>query len=98
MHTLPINASIQLVPINTVQPAMDCIDQAIQIIHQSGLAFEVGPFGTSVAGTHTEIMELVTQINSWMAASSPTEWLLNIQLHIHPHAAITMEQKTAKHR
>lgn len=98
MHTLPINASIQLVPINAAAPAMDCIDHAIYLIRQSGLAFEVGPFGTSVAGTYTEVIDLIGEINSWMATSSPTEWLLNIQLHIHPQAPVTMEQKTAKHR
>jgi hypothetical protein len=33
-----------------------------------------------------------------MAQSSDTEWVLNVQMHIHPAADITMQGKTAKHR
>lgn len=98
MHTLPINASIQLVPIQDADKAMGMIDEAIALIRSSGLAYEVGPFGTTVEGPYDAVMKLIHQINTWMAENSKAEWVLNIQLHIAPEKAVTMQQKTAKHR
>lgn len=98
MHTHPINASIQLVPIQDADKAMGIIDEAIALIRTSGLAYEVGPFGTSVEGAYEEVMALIHRINAWMVANSSAEWVLNIQLHIAPAQAVTMQQKTAKHR
>lgn len=98
MHTLPINASIQLVPIQDADKAMGMIDEVIAIIRTAGMAYEVGPFGTTVEGPYENVMALIHRINDWMAANSAAEWVLNIQLHIAPAQAVTMQQKTAKHR
>lgn len=98
MHTLPINASIQLIPIQDADKAMANIDEVIAIIRTAGMAYEVGPFGTSVEGSYEEVMDLIHRINDWMVVNSSAEWVLNIQLHIAPAQAITMQQKTAKHR
>jgi uncharacterized protein YqgV (UPF0045/DUF77 family) len=98
MHQHLINASLQLIPIDHASRAMPQIDKAIAIIKASGLTNEVGPFGTTVEGTCQQVTTLINSINEMMSQSSDTEWVLNIQMHIHPAADITMQGKTAKHR
>jgi uncharacterized protein YqgV (UPF0045/DUF77 family) len=98
MHQHLINASLQLIPIDHASKAMPQIDQAISIIKASGLTSEVGPFGTTVEGTYQQVTSLINELNEMMAQSAGTEWVLNIQMHIHPEADITIQGKTAKHR
>lgn len=98
MHQHLINASLQLIPIDHASRAMPKIDKAIDIIKASGLASEVGPFGTTVEGPYYQVIALVNALNEMMLESSDTEWVLNIQMHIHPAGDITMQGKTAKHR
>jgi uncharacterized protein YqgV (UPF0045/DUF77 family) len=98
MHQHLINASLQLIPIDHASRAMPQIDKAIDIIKASGLPSEVGPFGTTIEGTYQQVTTLINSLNEMMAQSSDTEWVLNVQMHIHPAADITMQGKTAKHR
>lgn len=98
MHQHLINASLQLIPIDHASRAMPQIDKAITIIKASGLASEVGPFGTTVEGSYQQVVELINALNEMMVESSETEWVLNVQMHIHPAGDITMQGKTSKHR
>jgi uncharacterized protein YqgV (UPF0045/DUF77 family) len=98
MHQHLINASIQLIPIDAAEKAMPLIDNAISLIQQSGLLYEVGPFGTSVEGSYENILQLITSINSMMNKTGKMEWVLNVQFHIMPEAPVTMKQKISKHR
>lgn len=98
MHQHLINASLQLIPIDHAGNAMPQIDKAIALIQQSGLRSEVGPFGTTVEGTSQQVMTLINTINDMMMQQSPVEWVLNVQMHIHPAADVTMQGKTSKHR
>jgi uncharacterized protein YqgV (UPF0045/DUF77 family) len=98
MHQQLINASIQLIPIDAAENAMPQIDRAIQLIQDSGLNYEVGPFGTSVEGSYAQVMQLIASINSMMNDTSKAEWVLNIQFHIKPEAPVTLQEKISKHR
>ena len=98
MHQHLINASIQLIPIDAAENAMPLIDQAISLIQQCGLTYEVGPFGTSVEGSYDNILQLITSINTMMNKNGKVEWVLNVQFHIKPEASVTMQQKISKHR
>ncbi|MCU0333951.1 MAG: thiamine-binding protein [Chitinophagaceae bacterium] len=93
-----LNASLQLVPIDEPERAMPLIDEAIGLLRQSGLPMEVGPFGTSIEGPYHQVMQLVQQLNEYMLQHSRHDWLLNLQLHLHPTQAVSMHAKTSKHR
>lgn len=93
-----VNASLQLVPMDEPDKAMPLIDEAIALLRQSGLHVEVGPFGTSIEGPYEQIMQLVHDLNQHMLQHSRHDWLLNLQLHLHPTKAVSMHAKTSKHR
>ncbi|MEM8585340.1 MAG: thiamine-binding protein [Bacteroidota bacterium] len=80
MDTNIINAAIQVVPIN-VENGYAVVDRAIEIIANSGLSHQVGPFSTSVEGNFTEIQKLVEQIKTQLLAKELDEVLINVQLH-----------------
>lgn len=92
-----INASIQVVPINNSQ-AIPFIDQAIGLIRQSGLAYEVGPFSTSVEGSLQDFLNLTQKIRSAVHEAGLEEVLINIQIHSHARQNVHAADKTLAHK
>jgi uncharacterized protein YqgV (UPF0045/DUF77 family) len=75
-----INASIQLIPINS-SAAYNLIDEAIRLIQSKGIQHQVTPFNTVVDCTYQEWINLVHEINNLMNTKSHNEWLLQLSLH-----------------
>lgn len=98
MHQHTINASIQLLPIVQDRHAYEWVDEAIDIIKNSGLSYEVGPFATTVEGTYQQVMELINHINEHLYQRNCTEWIASVQIQIRSGEDITGSLKTAKHR
>ena len=96
MHSHVINASIQIVPIGQDKPAYEWVDEAIAIIQQSGIKYEVGPFATVLEGKYSEVMTLIQNINEYLYSRNCEEWITNIQIQIRSNADITAEEKTEK--
>ena len=96
MHHHIINASIQIVPIVHDNHAYEWVDEAIAIIQQSGLKYEVGPFATVLEGRYSEVMTLIQNINEYLYSRNCEEWITNIQIQIRSNADITAEEKTSK--
>lgn len=96
MHNHIINASIQIVPIVQDKHPYEWVDEAIAIIQQSGIKYEVGPFATVLEGKYSEVMTLIQNINEYLYSRNCEEWISNIQIQIRSNADITAEEKTAK--
>ena len=92
MHQHLINASLQVVPIVQDRHPYDWVDEAIAIIQQHGIKYEVGPFATVVEGSYDEIHV----INRHLQERNCTEWILNVQLQMRSNSDITGSEKTAK--
>ena len=96
MHQHIINASLQVVPIVQDKHPYDWVDEAIAIIQQQGIKYEVGPFATTIEGTYDEVMHLIHQINEYLQKGGCAEWILNVQVQIRSEGSITGAEKTAK--
>lgn len=96
MHQHIINASLQVVPIVQDKHPYTWVDEAIAIIQQSNLKYEIGPFATVVEGRYEEVMELIHNINHYLQSEGCAEWILNVQLQMRCDRAITGEEKVAK--
>ena len=88
-----ISAQIQFIPLHATEP-MAKVDAAIALIQGSGLAFEVGPFGTSVEGPKIQVQSLIDQL---LSLTTCEEFILNVQFHIGENR-LSNEQKVAKFR
>jgi uncharacterized protein (TIGR00106 family) len=96
MHSFIINASIQILPVVQDRHAYDWVDEAIEIIQQSGIKHEVGAFGTVVEGTYDEVMKVVHAVNEHLYKRNCHEWISNVQIQIRNNGDITGDEKTEK--
>jgi len=96
MHNYIINASIQIVPIVQDKHPYEWVDEAIAVIQQSGIKYDVGPFATVLEGTYGEVMKVVHDVNEYLYNKSCNEWISNVQIQIRSDGDITGEEKTEK--
>jgi len=98
MHQFIINASIQLVPIVEDKHPYQWIDEAIEVIQQSGIKHTVGAFATVVEGTYAEVMAVIHSINDHLLSRNCREWITSVQLQIRSNEDMTPEEKIAKYQ
>jgi len=96
MHNYIINASIQIVPIVLDKHPYEWVDEAIAVIQQSGIKYEVGPFATVIEGEYTEVMKVIHDINEYLYSKHCNEWICNAQIQIRSGGNITGDEKTEK--
>ena len=98
MHQYLVNASIQILPVVQDKHPYEWVDEAIAIIQQSGISYEVGPFSTTLEGTYDKVMNTIHAVNEHLLKKGCAEWLSNIQLQIRSGGDITGDEKTAKYQ
>src|SRR5882724_8383880 len=96
MHTFIINASIQIIPIVEDKHPYEWVDEAIAIIQESGIKYEVGPFATVIEGTYAQVMQVVHDVNEYLYQKGCEEWISNLQIQIRSKKDITAEEKISK--
>jgi uncharacterized protein YqgV (UPF0045/DUF77 family) len=96
MHNFTINASIQIVPVVTDKHPYLWVDEAIAIIQQSGIKYEVGAFATVMEGSYTEVLNVINSVNEFLNERGCEEWISNLQIQIRSKGSITGEEKTSK--
>jgi uncharacterized protein (TIGR00106 family) len=98
MHQYLINASIQIVPIVLDKHPYQWVDDAIAIIQNSGIKYEVGPFATVLEGTYEEVMLVINQVNEFLYEKGCAEWITNLQIQVRSTGDITGGEKVDKFR
>jgi len=96
MHNYIINASIQIVPIVQDRHPYEWVDEAIAVIQQSGIKYEVGPFATVIEGKYGDVMNVIDDINEYLYNQSCNEWICNAQIQVRSGGDITGQEKTEK--
>jgi len=96
MHNYIINASIQIVPVVSDKHPYEWVDEAIAVIQQSGIKYEVGPFATVIEGNYTNVMKVLDNINEYLCNKGCNEWICNVQIQIRSKGDITGDEKTEK--
>ncbi len=96
MHSYIINASIQILPIVHDKHPYEWVDEAIAVIQQSGIKYEIGPFATVVEGTYGEVMNVVQRVNEHLFQQGCNEWIAGVQFNIRSNGDITADEKVSK--
>jgi uncharacterized protein (TIGR00106 family) len=96
MHSFIVNASIQIVPIVLDKHPYEWVDEAIALIQQSGINYEVGPFATILEGNYDQVMKVINNVNEYLYAKGCSEWITNVQIQIRSAGSITTLEKTGK--
>jgi uncharacterized protein (TIGR00106 family) len=96
MHNYTVNASLQILPIVQDKHPYEWVDEAISIIQQSTVKYEIGAFATTLEGSYAEVMKVINDVNEYLLQKGCAEWISNIQIQIRSNSNITGEEKTAK--
>src|SRR3982074_557547 len=96
MHNFIINASVQIIPVVQDKHPYEWVDEAIAIIQQSGIKYEVGPFATVLEGSYNEVMKVIHEVNEYLYSKGCAEWITNVQIQIRSGGDITSEEKIKK--
>jgi uncharacterized protein (TIGR00106 family) len=96
MHQFIINASIQIIPVVKDKHPYEWVDEAIGIIQQSGISYEVGPFSTVLEGDYNAVMEVINSVNEYLYQKGCDEWISNVQIQIRSKGSVTSLEKTQK--
>lgn len=98
MHNFIINASLQIIPIVEDKHPYEWVDEAIAIIRQSDIKYEVGPFSTVLEGNYAAVMNVIQQVNEYLYQRGCAEWISNVQLQFRSDKDITANEKVEKFR
>jgi len=96
MHQHIINASLQILPVVQDRHPYEWVDEAIAVIQQSGIKYEVTPFATILEGTYSEVMNVIHAVNEYLYGRGCEEWISNLQIQIRSKGNVTGEEKTNK--
>jgi len=98
MHEFLINASIQLLPLAQDKHPYEWVDEAIEIIQQSGIKHEIGSFTTVLEGNYQAVMAVIHQVNEHLYKRGCAEWITNVQIQIRSNGDMTGDEKTEKYQ
>lgn len=97
MHQHIINLALQIVPQVASDRAYAVVDEAIAVIHNSGVKYRVCPFETVMEGTYDELMEVVKKAQEVCLHAGAEQVLVYIKMQIRKDSDVTMEEKVAKY-
>ncbi len=90
-----VNLSLQIIPVNEAN-AYPMIDEAIRVIQNSGLRYEVQPFATIIEGSYEEVLAVATAAKDAALTAGASELVVNIQVHLKKEKDVVFEEKTQK--
>lgn len=93
-----INLALQIIPKSSTVDLYALVDEAIQVIQDSGIKYEVCPFETVMEGQYKEIFKVVEEAQSACFAAGAEELLVNIKMQIRKDGDVSIEEKTGKYK
>lgn len=90
--------SIQIIPkTKNGEDVIPYVDEAISVIQQSGVKYEVHPLETTMEGELTELLSIVQKMNEKMIDRGSESVISQIKIFYKPSGA-SMDQLTEKYR
>lgn len=93
-----INASLQVLPSSDTKHPYSIVDEAIKIIQQSGLKYQVCPFETVLEGDYDTVMATIKKAQEACLLAGAKSMLSYIKVQISAERDIAIEDKTAKYQ
>ena len=92
-----VNIALQVLPKSKTRETYDLVDDAIELISQSGLKYQVCPFETVIEGPYNEIMELIEKVQTVCFTKGADELLVYIKIQNRKDSKVTIEEKMKKY-
>lgn len=90
--------SIQIIPkTKNGEDVIPYVDQAIAVIEESGVKYQVGPLETTMEGELSELFSIVERMNEKMMAAGSESVISQVKVFYKPDGA-SMDALTEKYR
>ncbi|HJV16898.1 MAG TPA: thiamine-binding protein [Bacillales bacterium] len=90
--------SIQILPkTKDGEDVIPYVDEAIKVIHNSGVKYEVHPLETTMEGELQQLFDVITKMNERMIEIGSKNVISQVKILYQPEG-ITMDQLTEKYR
>ncbi|MEK4486209.1 thiamine-binding protein [Psychrobacillus sp. FSL H8-0484] len=90
--------SIQIIPkTKNGESVIPYVDEAIRVIQESGVKFEVHPLETTMEGDLQQLLQVITKMNDRMIEMGSSNVISQIKVLYQP-SGILMDQLTEKYR
>ncbi len=92
-----VNLSLQVLPVVPDREIYFVVDQVIEMIHQTGLKYVVGPFETSIEGELDELLDIVKRAQS-ICTEHGAERVVSIVKIDYKEEGVTIDEKVSKYQ
>jgi uncharacterized protein (TIGR00106 family) len=96
--TNAVNIAVQVIPLSKKGLRYELIDEAIDVIKDSGINHRVCPFETVIEGNYDEIMEIIKRCRDRCFEMGAEEILVNLKIHQRRSSAVTIDEKMEKYK
>ncbi|MGK7396258.1 MAG: thiamine-binding protein [Candidatus Cyclobacteriaceae bacterium M3_2C_046] len=95
-----VNIALQILPRDGADQvdSYQMVDKAIEVIHQSGLKYQVCPFETVLEGTYQQCMEVVERAQQACFAAGADQMMVYIKIQRQKHRDVRIEDKMEKYQ
>lgn len=92
-----VNVALQVLPQSKSKDSYAIVDEAIKVIHDSGIKYKVCPFETVMEGHYDEIMEIVKKVQEVCYANGAEKMMTYIKIQTNGSNDVTIEDKMEKY-
>jgi len=92
-----VNVALQVLPKSETKKPYDLVDDAIDVIQDSGLKYKVCPFETVIEGPYDKIMDIVEKVQEKCFENGADELLVYIKIQTRKNSKVTIDDKMAKY-
>ena len=92
-----INLSLQVLPRVPDDQIYEVVDKVIELIHNSGVKYEVGPMETTMEGELDELLEIVKKAQDVCIKEGASRVMSIIKID-YKKEGVTMDEKIYKYR
>src|SRR5690606_37494902 len=94
-----VNIAFQILPVSADKSEMYAwVDEAIKVIQQSGLKYEVCPFETVLEGPYEAVMAVIEKAQEACFAAGATDLLAYVKIQRSKYKDVFIADKTGKYR
>lgn len=92
-----INVSLQVLPAVPEERIYPVVDKVIELIHKSGVNYEVGPMETTMEGEMDQLLDIVKQAQEICVEEGAQRVISIVKIDYKPKG-VTMDEKIGKYR
>lgn len=93
-----VNVAFQMIPRAEGKDIYSIVDEAIKVVQESGVKYEVCPFETVMEGDLDDLLDIVKRAQEACVKAGASDVFTNIKIQYSAHRSVTIDEKVHKYR